>query len=42
MAGDIKARMAVVPAAEEAGAPDKGRVAVGAGAAVGAKSGGCC
>jgi len=41
MASDIKARMAVVPAGEEAA--DKGKIAMGRGEAVGkASGGGCC
>jgi hypothetical protein len=40
MASDIKARMAVVPAGEEAA--DKGKIAMGRGEAVGKTSGGGC
>ena len=40
MASDIKARMAVVPAGDDAG--DKGKIAVGRGETVGKTGGGGC
>ena len=40
MASDIKARMAVVPAGDDAA--DKGKVAVGRGESVGKSGGGGC